>query len=180
MSKKTKTTQPQLQNETKGENFSYVIYSSQKIRGIYNYDAYYKIDYSSFFNKYPNDTKFKVCWFLGSRSKINITGDMMGLLFIDFSTKINQQDSNLNNNCQNMGLVEVKTRTISSSTYYYIVNKNESETITISKPTSNIVRVYFRTCNNLYYFNGSNEGDFFLPTLDLPDFYVKLEFEPIL
>jgi hypothetical protein len=161
-------------------NYSFIIYSIQKVKGVYNYDSCYSCDWTSFFNKYPNDAKFKVKWFLGSRNKLNHSGDNMGLLFIDFSSQINQQDTKGNNNVHNMGLVKVNNRTIASNTYYWITNHNENEIITISKPTTSLIRVYFRTCDNLYYFNGLNDGTNYNYSQDLPDFYIKIEFEPIL
>lgn len=161
------------------ENFCYVLYSNQSVRGLYNYDSFYKIDYSSFFQKYPSYTKFKLKWFLGSRNKTNNSGDNMGLLFIDFSTQINQQDSSLNNNIHNMGLIKINVKITNSVSYYWLSNQNETEEITISKPTSNVIRVYFRTCDNRFYFNGSNEEENFNPIIELPDFYIKLEFEPL-
>lgn len=161
------------------ENYSFIVYSNQKIRGEYNYDAYYKCDWTSFFNKYPNDTKFKVKWFMGSRNKANPYGDNMALLFIDFSSQINQQDTGGNNNIQNVGLVQVHTRSVNSTTYYWITNKNENEVLTISKPTTGFIRVYFRTCDNQYFFNGLNDGSNYMYSQDLPDFYIKIEFEPI-
>lgn len=157
------------------ENFSLIIYSTDRIQGVYNYDAYYNVNWDNLFKKkFNNHQLFKVRWYMASKSKINIPSDNLALLFIDFSTKINQQDSKLNNNVTNLGIVKINNNYISSNGYYYLTNLNEYETITISKPTSNIIRVFFRNCDNTEFFNGSSISNY-----NLPDFYIKLEFEVI-
>jgi len=161
------------------ESYSFIIYSNDKIKGEYNYDAYYNVDWNSLLKKYDNKQKFKVRWYIGSKNKLNFSGDNLGLLYIDFFSKNNQQDSKLNNNVSAMGLVKINTRTISSSTSFYLSNLNEYETLTISKPTSNTIRVYFRNCDNTQYFNGTNDGALFIQNQDLPHFFIKIELEPI-
>jgi hypothetical protein len=175
MSKKNKEEYKEIHKE----NFSFVIYSTDKVRGIYNYDSYYSVDWNTLLKKYDMNQKFKVKWYLGSKNKLNFIGENLGLLFIDFGSKINQQDSKGNNNIHNMGLVKVITKTISNNTYFYLVNNNEDETITITKPISNEIRVYFRTCDNLQFFNATNDGNNFVANQNLPNFYIKLEFEPL-
>jgi hypothetical protein len=163
--------------KSEGENYSFIIYSTDKIRGEYNYDAYYNVDWTSLLKKYDSQQKFKVKWYLGSKNKLNFLGENLGLLFIDFGSKINQQDSKGNNNIHNMGLVKVITKTTANSTYFYLVNNNENESITITKPISNEIRVYFRTCDNLQFFNATNDGNNFVVNQNLPNFYIKIELE---
>lgn len=168
-------------NKMNKENYSLIIYSADRIRGLYNYDSYYNVDWDNLFKKKFNNNQkqFKVRWYIGSKNKTNVIGDNLGLLFIDFSAKTNQQDSKLNNNITNVGIIKKNTFNTGNGSYFYLTNLNEYESIIITKPTSNIIRVYFRNCDNTQFFNGTNDNDYVNLNIDLPDFYIKLELEAI-
>lgn len=153
------------------ETYNFVIYSTDRIRGQYNYNSYYAVDWSSLLRHFPDNQKFRLKWAMGSRTTSTHAGDHQGLLFIDFSARYNQQDTKLNNNVANLGMVEL---TFADANKYWVRHAYENTYTTITKPTSSEIRVYFRLCDNSNYWNGSN-----LLTDELPNFCIKLELQPI-
>ncbi len=157
------------------ETYNFVIYSTDRINngvaGTYNYNDFYNVDWSSLLRHFPDNQKFRLKWAMGSRTTSSHSGDHQGLLFVDFGSRYNQQDTKLNNNVNNLGMVEF---TFADANNYWIRHAYENTYTTITKPTINQIRVYFRLCDNSNYWNGSN-----LLTDNLPNFCLKIELQPI-
>lgn len=154
------------------ETYNFVIYSTDLINSSgKNYDNYYNVDWSSLLKHFPDHQKFRLKWSLGSRTTSNHSGDHQALLFVDFGSRSNQQDTKLNNGINHLGMVEM---TYADANNYWFRHAYENTYVTITKPVNSQVRVYFRLCDNSNYWNGSS-----LNTDDLPNFCLKIELQPI-
>lgn len=154
------------------ETYVFTVYSTDRLQvNTYNYNDVYNVDWNSLLRHFPDNQKFRIKWSLGSRTTSSHAGDHQGLLFVDFGVRSNQQDTRLNNNIQNMGLVEF---TFADANNYWCRHAYENVYTTITKPVNSQIRVYFRLCDNSDFWNGDN-----VLTSNLPNFCLRIELQPI-